>query len=425
MAVLRRMAAVLAAAWGLALFLALPALWDLAADGKSSAAVSEGLSGAESGNAGAEPEPAAEPVDSGGLRGVWVSYLEWQEMDFSSAEAFRAGAGQMMANLADLGANTVFAHVRPFGDALYPSEFFPFSHLCTGTQGQDPGFDPLAILVEAAHGAGLSLHAWVNPYRLQAGGTPASLCDASPAVTHPDWVRRTGTGLYLNPASGEVRQYLADSLAELCRNYDIDGIHFDDYFYPTTDPSFDAQDYAESDGALSLEDWRRENVNALMRLCHGVTAEYGVPFSVSPQGSLSGCRDGQYSDAALWLAEPGYCDVVIPQLYWGRDYHKNGSSDLALNTLARTWLSLPRCGEVQLCFGLAASRIGEGDGGDRSGPGTEWCSGRALADQAQALEQAGAQGIVLYRYDSLFGNALYPTLAEQETDALRVLWTFD
>ena len=129
MAVLRRMAAVLAAVWGLALFLALPALWDLAADGKSSAAVSEDLSGAESGNAGAEPEPAAEPVDSGGLRGVWVSYLEWQEMDFSSAEAFRAGAGQMMANLADLGANTVFAHVRPFGDALYPSEFFPFSHL--------------------------------------------------------------------------------------------------------------------------------------------------------------------------------------------------------------------------------------------------------------------------------------------------------
>lgn len=162
-----------------------------------------------------------------------------------------------------------------------------------------------------------------------------------------------------------------------------------------------------------------------MRLCHGVTAEYGVTFSVSPQGSLSGCRDGQYSDAALWLAEPGYCDVVIPQLYWGRDYRKNGSSDLALDTLARTWLSLPRCGEVQLCFGLAASRIGEGDGGDRSGPGTEWCSGRALADQAQALEQAGAQGIVLYRYDSLFGNALYPTLAEQETDALRVLWTLD
>ena len=222
-----------------------------------------------------------------------------------------------------------------------------------------------------------------------------------------------------------MRQYLADSLAELCRTYDIDGIQFDDYLYPTTDPSFDAQDYAESDGALSLEDWRRENVNALMRLCHGVTAEYGVPFSVSPQGSLSGCRDGQYSDAALWLAEPGYCDVVIPQLYWGRDYRKNGSRDLALDTLARTWLSLPRCGEVQLCFGLAASRIGEGDGGDRSGPGTEWCSGRALADQAQALEQAGAQGIVLYRYDSLFGNALYPTLAEQETDALRVLWTLD
>ena len=129
------------------------------------------------------PQPSASPVLSAAptpspaaaqeIRAVWVSFLEWQHTDFSSESAFRADAAAIMQNIASLGANTVFAHVRPFGDALYPSRYFPFSHLCTGTQGQDPGFDPLAVLVETAHAQGLTLEAWINPYRLQANGTPA------------------------------------------------------------------------------------------------------------------------------------------------------------------------------------------------------------------------------------------------------------
>ncbi|MGN0653269.1 MAG: glycoside hydrolase family 10 protein [Gemmiger sp.] len=426
----RRMAAVLAAVGGLALFLVLPALWNEAAQrAEGSGQVPDGSIAASefpssiASATSAPAEPNAEYSPDSELRGVWVSYLEWQGTDFSSEAAFRAEVRQMMQNITALGANTVFAHVRPFGDALYPSALFPFSHLCTGVQGQDPGFDPLAVLVEQAHAAGLELHAWINPYRLRSGSTPASFCAESPAVTHPDWVRTAGNGQFLDPSSAEVQQYLADSLAELCQNYSIDGIHFDDYFYPTTDPAFDAADYAASGTNLSLEDWRRENVNALMRLCRAVTQEYGVVFSVSPQGNLTNCRDAQYSDAALWLAEPGYCDLVIPQLYWGRDYIKNGSRALALDTLAQEWLTLPRCEETSLAFGLAASRIGEGDGGLSSGPGTEWCSGRALAEQITFLRAQGAGGTAVYRYDSLFSNTLYPTLAEQEADALRAVWS--
>ena len=156
------------------------------------------------------PQPSASPVLSAAptpspaaaqeIRAVWVSFLEWQHTDFSSESAFRADAAAIMQNIASLGANTVFAHVRPFGDALYPSRYFPFSHLCTGTQGQDPGFDPLAVLVETAHAQGLTLEAWINPYRLQANGTPAELCAQSPALLHPNWVKHTATGLYLDPA---------------------------------------------------------------------------------------------------------------------------------------------------------------------------------------------------------------------------------
>ena len=149
------------------------------------------------------PQPSASPVLSAAptpspaaaqeIRAVWVSFLEWQHTDFSSESAFRADAAAIMQNIASLGANTVFAHVRPFGDALYPSRYFPFSHLCTGTQGQDPGFDPLAVLVETAHAQGLTLEAWINPYRLQSGSMPL-LCAQSPALLHPEWTKTTSTG---------------------------------------------------------------------------------------------------------------------------------------------------------------------------------------------------------------------------------------
>lgn len=116
--------------------------------------------------------PTPSPAAAQEIRAVWVSFLEWQHTDFSSESAFRADAAAIMQNIASLGANTVFAHVRPFGDALYPSRYFPFSHLCTGTQGQDPGFDPLAVLVETAHAQGLTLEAWINPYRLAGQRNP-------------------------------------------------------------------------------------------------------------------------------------------------------------------------------------------------------------------------------------------------------------
>ena len=173
------------------------------------------------------PSPTAEPAASQPYHAVWVSYLEWQQVDFSSAQAFSADIAAMFDNIADLGATVVLVQVRPFGDALYPSDYYPFSHLCTGTQGQGPGFDPLALLVQAAHARGLQLEAWINPYRLQSGSMPL-LCAQSPALLHPEWTKTTSTGLYLNPASAEVRAFISDAVAELCHNYDLDGIHFDD-----------------------------------------------------------------------------------------------------------------------------------------------------------------------------------------------------
>ena len=421
MRVFRRGMAVLGALGALVLLLALPAL-PLGPGGAPVACATPET-------AAATPAPSAGD-DGGGDAGrsapyfaVWVSYLEWQHVDFSSPEAFAADVGAMLDNIAGLGANVVLAHVRPFGDALYPSEWYPFSHLCTGVQGGDPGFDPLALLVDAAHDRGLELEAWINPYRLQSGGTPSGLAAGSPANTHPDWVKAVDGGLYLDPANPDVRAYIAAGVGELCQNYPIDGVHFDDYFYPTIDPGFDAADYAAycqgTAAPLSLEDWRRGNVDALVALCWQTAHGYGVRFGIAPQGDPQVNYAAQYSDTARWLAQAGYVDYLMPQLYWGLDYTKDGDDAHSLAALAGQWLAMERRGDVALYFGLGAYRIGDGDGGDRAGPGTEWQSGGALAAQAKALAALGGQGIGVYRYDSLFANALWPTLAAQEAAGLR------
>lgn len=366
------------------------------------------------------PTATAEPTAAAPYRAVWVSYLEWQQVDFSTPETFSGDIAVILDNIRNLGATVVLAQVRPFGDALYPSSYYPFSHLCTGQQGRDPGYDPLALLVQAAHDRGLALEAWVNPYRIQAGLTPA-LCGASPAKLHPDWVKYTDTGAYLDPANTAVRQYIADAVGELCANYDVDGIHFDDYFYPTTDPAFDAADYADSGTVLTQDDWRRENVNALVELCHATARRYGVRFGVAPVGDPEQNYALQYSDAARWLRQ-GTVDYLMPQLYWGQEYVKDGDTSHSLARLAGAWAALPRAAGVRLYAGLGAYRIGAGDGSDA---GSEWVSGHALADQLNLLDRLGVQGAGLYRYASLFDASDYAGLAAAEVDAVRQVWQID
>ena len=158
--------------------------------------------------------------------------------------------------------------MRPFGDALYRSSLFPWSHLCTGVQGQDPGFDPLDVLLTEAHARGLSLEAWVNPYRLRSSASmPPVLAENSLLNVHPEWVCTVNEGAYLNPAIPEAADYVVQGVAELVQNYAVDGIHFDDYFYPTTDPSIDAAQFAAS-GKADLTAWRRANVTRLVKAAH-------------------------------------------------------------------------------------------------------------------------------------------------------------
>ena len=381
---------------------------------------------ADAGSGVTGTQPAPNPaLPSGEWRAVWVSYLEWAQMDFSGEEVFRAGAAQMMDNCAQLGLNTVIVQVRPFGDALYRSTLFPWSHLCTGTQGQDPGFDPLDVLIYEAHTRGLSLEAWVNPYRLRASAAvPPALAADNLASTHPEWVCAVGDGLYLNPAVPEAADYVVQGVAELVQNYAVDGIHFDDYFYPTTDAAIDAAQFAAS-GAADLAGWRRGNVTALVRRVYGTVkaADPTLRFGVSPQGNPDNDLNQQYSDVTAWLAaeDSPVVDYLCPQIYWGYGYTlQSGSTRYAFEQIVPEWLSYPRAADVGLYFGLGAYRVGTGDGGANADSVSQWQTGSALAKQAASLHTWGAGGWALYRYGSLFG-AEQNSFAAAECAALQAL----
>ena len=377
-------------------------------------------------NAEPAPSPQAAPnpaLPSGEWRAVWVSYLEFAEMDFSSESAFRADAAALMDNCLSLGLNTVIAQVRPFGDALYRSSLFPWSHLCTGVQGQDPGFDPLDVLLREAHTRGISVEAWVNPYRLRSSAAmPPNLADGNLANTHPEWVCTVDEGLYLNPAEPAAADYVVQGVAELVQNYAVDGIHFDDYFYPTTDESIDAAQFAVS-GAGNLAAWRRENVTALVRAVHDTVkaADPTLRFGISPQGNPDNDENQQYSDVTGWLASGGgdaVVDYLCPQVYWGQGFAlHNGSTRFAFENIVPAWLAYPRAADVALYFGLGAYRVGVGDGGSNENSLSGWSTGRALADQVAFLREQGAGGWALYRYGSLFGPE-QTSLAAAECGAL-------
>lgn len=354
--------------------------------------------------------------ETNGMKGVWISYLEYQQLDFSSRDSFTADIQQVFTDCKAMGMNTVIVHARAFGDAFYRSDYFPFSHIITGTQGADPGYDPLEIMVEKAHETGLRIEAWVNPYRVKLGTAMPSRLSADNPAADGRLTITTDSGIYYNPALQEVRDLVSAGVAEIVEKYDVDGIHFDDYFYPDTSEELDSRQYRRYDGDMSLDDWRRENVNMLIRQVYAAVkqADENATFGISPQGNDNNNYNMQYSDVALWLSRAGYADYIMPQLYWGFNYTTSSGSDrYAFKNLSYEWSQYKKAEGVRLFVGLGAYRIGDGDGS--AAASSEWQTGSNLKGMIEVIDaNPQLDGYALYSYNSLFKNDKYSALARQE-----------
>ncbi|MEO6280789.1 family 10 glycosylhydrolase [Roseateles sp.] len=305
------------------------------------------------------PKPAGPPPRE--WRAAWVatvSNIDWPSRRGLSAEAQQAEIRSLCDTAVRVGLNALILQVRPGADAIYESALEPWSEYLTGTQGQHPGYDPLAVWLAEARLRGLELHAWINPYRAR-----HSTAKSAPAATHvsrtrPDWVKRYGDQLWIDPGEPAAAEHTLAVVRDLLARYAVDGIHIDDYFYPypvqdaakadidfPDEPSW--QKYLATGGTLARADWRRYNVNTLVQRLYALAhqARPGTRVGISPFGlprpdlrppGITGFSqyDKLYADVELWLRE-GWLDYLAPQLYWPR-----AQTAQAFEPLLQAWAAL-------------------------------------------------------------------------------------
>lgn len=287
------------------------------------------------------------------LRGAWIATIkniDWPSAPGLSAQEQKSELTKLFKSLHQAGINAVFFQIRTECDALYPSEIEPWSYWLTGKQSipQKPFYDPLKFAIKLARKNGMEFHAWINPFRVKAdtAGYQPDLLHVS--FQRKDWVLQSGKYKFLNPGIPEVRGYVKQIVLDVVNRYDVDGIHFDDYFYPYSGiTNQDSETFQNNNrGFENIADWRRDNVNIFIRDIYEnikKTKPY-IKFGISPFGIW---KDGEpqgikgfsayhkiYSDAVYWLQEK-IVDYIVPQIYW-----KTGG-DQDYRTLANWWAQQP------------------------------------------------------------------------------------
>jgi uncharacterized lipoprotein YddW (UPF0748 family) len=289
------------------------------------------------------------------FRGVWVATvdnIDWPTKGNFNSEAQKAEFIKLLDMHQRNGINALIVQIRPAADAFYPSQFEPWSEWLTGRQGQPPTpfYDPLDFMITETHKRGLEFHAWMNPYRAEYAIGISSISATHITRVHPEWFLTYGDKRYFDPGNKEVQQYVAAIVRDVVSRYPVDGIHFDDYFYPYRISGREFPDnvtYQQYGNGLKKDDWRRSNTDSIIALLSGVIksqnkkCQFGIsPFGVwrnakvdpvngsNTNGAVSN-YDDLYADILLWLKK-GWIDYVAPQLYWEFE-HRAASYNVLLD----------------------------------------------------------------------------------------------
>lgn len=304
------------------------------------------------------------------VRAVWVSFFEYEGAGLKnkSESVFRQNADKMFQRIRDNGCNTVFFHVRAFDDAIWPSDNFEFSSY----MGKyEPDYDPLEILVESAHKYGLSFHAWMNPYRI------------------------TQKKVY-DPSQQSTKSRILLAVKEVIDGYPVDGIHFDDYFYPGSSHK-QYKKYASVSKKKKME-----NVNTMIRSVYDMVKEKSdtLQFGISPAGNVEYC-EAVGADVKTWMSTSGYIDYIVPQIYWSNSYKLAGKMTKLFDERLREWKRL-NTGNITMYIGLGLYRGGMKDRSDRG-----WSrSSKVVASQISKTRRSSKiSGYALFSYESLYKKA--------------------
>ena len=358
-------------------------------------------------------------VNTDEYKAFWFSYYDYTayraKYKKRNATTFKKYFTQAVKKGKSLGMNCIIVHVRPFGDAMYKSKYFPWSKCISGKQGKNPGYDPLKIMTQVAHANGMKIEAWINPYRVASGSTNyKKLSTKNPARK---WHNKKKTrrnvlaykgSLYYNPAKAQVRNLIVNGVKEIVENYDVDGIHMDDYFYPAFSSSnvnsaFDAKEYRASTmakGKQNIVSFRREQVNMLVKAIHSAvkSIDPSVTFGISPAGNIDNLtsRYSYYVDINKWLNSSDYVDYICPQIYWGFK-HPYAKFDRVTNR----WMNAAKSKKVKVYIGIAVYRAGHNIGAG-SAERREWRSdANILKKQVQYARKKHVDGFAFFDYQDL------------------------
>ena len=344
------------------------------------------------------------PVNYDTQLAMWITYMNYKNILYGkSKEEFTDSIKDELKNISDTGFNTVYVHASAFNDCYYKSSVYPKGQYYSTKDD----FDPLEIIINEAHELEISVHAWINPLRCQTDDEIKKIDGSYKIKSWYDDSSTKGKYLvnvkdrwYLNPAYEEVRDYISGCVSEIAENYNVDGIHIDDYFYPVTDSDFDTAAFKES-GESDLEEWRIGNINLMVSSMYSAlkSVNEDMLFGISPQGNIEADYN-MYADVGKWASESGFCDYIVPQLYYG---YKNESCPFT--ETAERWKSLVTSDGVKLIAGICTYKIGTEDKWAGAGK-NEWKDTKGIpANQtATVFEKDIADGIAVYSYESTFDN---------------------
>ncbi|MCQ2478832.1 MAG: family 10 glycosylhydrolase, partial [Clostridia bacterium] len=356
-------------------------------------------------------ETAAE--QSGEIHGVWISY---NEVDAMLSRGFKEDFKTVISNCKTLKITDIFLHTVPFGNTLYKSEIYPQNEKASALD-----FDVLKYAVSECHKNRMRLHAWINPYRVSTALHDVDSLPQNSAAyiwTHDDIKDNDKNvcicdGIYLNPAESDVRALIIDVVREITLNYGVDGIHFDDYFYPTTDETFDKESYnaylTESEIPISLADFRRSCVNGLISGVYTAVKfiDKDIMFSVSPAASLKRDYEDYYADVSCWC-KSGCVDFIVPQLYFGFNYKL---PEFCFENLLKVWKNAVKDTDTKLVIGLATYKIGTDSENDKE----EFANVDTIPRQVELCKtDENISGYSFFSYGSLFSDKELNTKAREK-----------
>lgn len=336
-------------------------------------------------------------------KAIFISYIELQKyIGEKDSKTSKKNIEKIINTIDDANFNMIILQVRSFSDAIYKSDYFPFNKKVLNNTGNIPDYDILSYFINKSHKKNIEIHAWINPYRISNDNDISKLDDNTYAYKwlNTNNVKIIDKGIFYNPASDDVKKLIINGVEELIKKYDIDGIHLDDYFYPSNDIDIDNYNEYIKEKNISIEEYHLQMVNDLIIEIYKITKENHILFGISPEGNINNNYTKNYADVKRWASSNEFVDYLMPQIYYGFN-----NETQPFYEVVNTWNGLAENSNVKIIPALALYKSGEKDLYAKSGE-NEWIENDNILMRQILISRnmSNYLGFSIFRYDSMFSE---------------------